>query len=94
MIAAIIQARMGSTRLPGKTLASIRGKPLIQHLVQRVQATTLVDDVVIATTTEDRDDVLVEFAQSLGLKYYRGSEHDVLDRVYQSALAFGVDGIP
>lgn len=93
MIAAIIQARMGSTRLPGKTLAPIQGKPMIQHLVQRVQASSLVEDVIIATTTKDRDDVLVEFAQGLGLKYYRGSEEDVLDRVYQAALRFGVEHI-
>ena len=92
-IAAIIQARMGSTRLPGKTLAPIQGKPMIQHLVQRVQASSLVEDVIIATTTKDRDDVLVEFAQGLGLKCYRGSEEDVLDRVYQAARRFGVDHI-
>ncbi|MDA1129420.1 MAG: NTP transferase domain-containing protein, partial [Chloroflexi bacterium] len=93
MLAAIIQARMGSTRLPGKTLAEIGGRPLLELLVQRVKRSTRVDQVIIATTTETRDDVLAEWAEKQGLPCFRGSEDDVLDRVYQAAKKFAVDNI-
>ena len=93
MIGAIIQARTGSTRLPGKTLAPIKGKPLLQHLVERVRASSFVEDIVIATTTEGRDDPLAELAEQLELKCYRGSEEDVLDRVYTAARLHGVDSV-
>ena len=84
---------MGSTRLPGKTLADLAGKPLLQHLVERIQRSPVLDDVMIATTTLTRDDVLAEFAERFGLKCYRGSEDDVLDRMYQAARQFDVDTI-
>lgn len=93
MLAAVIQARMGSTRLPGKTLREICGKPLLEHLVERVKASKFVEDVIIATTPEARDDVLVEFARGRGLRWCRGSEDDVLDRYYQAARQFGVETI-
>src|SRR3989338_7242252 len=93
MLAAVIQARMGSTRLPGKTLAEICGKPLLLHLVERVYASQFVKEVVVATTTKPQDDVLVEFTERLGLKCFRGSEEDVLDRIYQAARYYGVDSI-
>jgi glutamate-1-semialdehyde 2,1-aminomutase/spore coat polysaccharide biosynthesis protein SpsF len=92
-VAAIIQARMGSTRLPGKTLTQVGGKPLLQHLIERVRASRFVEDVIIATTTKARDDVLVEFAEKLGLSYFRGSEEDVLDRIYQAAQHYAVQHI-
>lgn len=90
MIAAIIQARMGSTRLPGKSLADVCGKPMLERVVERVRTSSLIDDVVIATTTEKRDDVLVEFAERLRLKSFRGSEDDVLDRFYQTARHYAI----
>ena len=93
MIAAIIQARMGSTRLAGKTLAQVAGEPLLQRVVQRARASSLIDEVIIATTSHSRDDVLAKFAEAQGLKYYRGSEDDVLDRIYQTAHAYQVDHI-
>ena len=93
MLAAIIQARMGSTRLPGKTLAKIGGKPLLQLLVERVQASSLIDEVIIATTLKSQDDVLAELGQKLGVKCFRGSEEDVLDRVYQAANQYGAEHI-
>ena len=93
MLAAIVQARMGSSRLPGKTLMEVSGKPLLQRLVERVKASSFLDDVIVATTTKTQDDAIVDFAQKVGLKYYRGSEEDVLDRVYQAALQYNVDHI-
>ena len=84
-IAAIIQARMGSTRLPGKVMRPLAGRPVLGHVIERVRACALVDDVVVATTTLPRDDVVAEAARSLGALTYRGSDDDVLSRVYHAA---------
>ncbi len=92
-ITAIIQARLGSSRLPGKTLMMIRGETLLGHLVKRVGISRYVSEIIIATTTEDRDDAIAEFAREKGLKCYRGSEDDVLDRFYQTAIMFGLETI-
>jgi len=83
MILAIIQARVGSTRLPGKVLLDIRGKTVINHVVTRVSASNLIDDVVVATTLLDGDVALVKECAGLGVKVFCGSEQDVLDRYYQ-----------
>lgn len=93
MLAAIIQARMGSKRLPGKTLAKVGGRPLLDLLIQRVKQSTLIDEVIIATTTKAQDDVLVDWAQELDIPCFRGSEDDVLDRVYLAAKKYSVDHI-
>ena len=85
-VVAIIQARLGSTRLPGKTLADIGGRPMLAHVVERVRATPGIDEVVIATTTRPADDPLVDWASRAGLACARGSEEDVLDR-FRTALA-------
>lgn len=82
---AIIQARMGSTRLPGKVLADICGKPLLQRLIERVRATPGVSRVVVATTTESADDVLADWCSAQAVAVYRGSVDDVLDRFWQCA---------
>lgn len=82
---AIVQARMGSTRLPGKVLAEIAGKPLIQRLIERVRVTPGIDRVVVATTTESADDVLANWCASQSVPFYRGSVNDVLDRFWQCA---------
>ena len=85
MIGVIIQARMASTRLPGKTLADIAGKPMLARVVERVQRIQGVDMVGIATTTSPADDPIVGFAFERGLPVVRGSEADVLDRFYLAA---------
>ncbi len=82
---AIIQARMGSTRLPGKVLADIGGQPLLQRLIERVRATPSIDRVVVATTTESTDDVLADWCTAQEVPVYRGSVDDVLDRFWQCA---------
>ena len=92
-ITAVIQARLGSTRLPGKTLMTIEGEPLLGHLIKRIKATNYVNDIIIATTVNKRDDAIVEFAKNNNLKFYRGSEEDVLDRFYNACVEFSVDTI-
>jgi spore coat polysaccharide biosynthesis protein SpsF len=84
-VLAIIQARMGSTRLPGKVLAEIEGRPMLWHVLQRTQAADSLDEVVVATTTEPADDLIVSLCRESGTVCFRGSEKDVLDRYYQAA---------
>lgn len=90
-IIAIVQARMGSTRLPGKVLADIHGTPLLGRLLDRLYETKLLNDVVVATTINKEDDTLVEWLLSRNTKFFRGSEEDVLDRYCQCALQFNAD---
>lgn len=86
-VVAIIQARMRSSRLPGKTMANVDGHPMLWHVVNRVRHARKVDRVVIATSTAAADDIIAEFCQNAGIPCYRGSETDVLDRFYQAARA-------
>jgi len=88
MIVAIIQARMGSTRLPGKVLADINGAPMLWHVVHRVQKARSIDQVVVATSTNSIDDPVADFCFNNNFKFFRGSEADVLDRFYQAAKRF------
>lgn len=90
-VTAIIQARMGSTRLPGKSLMDLAGKPVIHHLVDRARAARSIDRVVVATTTAASDDPLAAFLAGLGVDVFRGSETDVLDRYAGAARRFGGD---
>jgi spore coat polysaccharide biosynthesis protein SpsF len=80
-----IEARMTSSRLPGKVLLPALGKPMLQHLVTRLRAVPSIDEIVLATTTNATDDVLVEFAHGVGIACYRGSEEDVMTRVIGAA---------
>ena len=90
---AIIQARMSSSRLPGKVMLDIAGKPMLQHVVERAKHASLVDQVVLATTTDPSDDLLEQYCQKNGISCYRGSLPDVLDRFYQAAMQFQADVI-
>jgi len=94
-IVAIIQARMGSSRLPGKILMDLGGKPMLSRVIERVQQSRLVTSVVVATTTEPKDDQVEKFVKEnhRDVMVYRGSEHDVLDRYYQAASAVHADAI-
>lgn len=90
---AIVQARMGSTRLPGKVLADIAGKPMLVRVVERLRRAATIDEIVIATTTATADDVLVDFCARRGYTYYAGSEHDVLGRYYHASLHLAAEVI-
>ena len=84
-IIAIVQARMGSTRLPGKVMQQIAGKPLIEVLLHRLSRSTRLNKIIIATSINKKDDTLVNFVNGLGYDVFRGSEEDVLDRYYCAA---------
>lgn len=86
-IVASIEARMGSSRLPGKVLMDIGGKPALARLVDRLRACTLLDDVVVATSTFPGDDAIAEWANNYGVAVHRGSEEDVLQRVVDAQRA-------
>ena len=90
---AIIQARMGSSRLPGKVLLDIGGEPMLARVVERARRARSLHEVVVATTLDEADDPVAEFCAGRGYPCYRGSLHDVLDRYYQAALVFGADVI-
>lgn len=85
-VVAIIQARMGSTRLPGKVLQDLAGEPLLARVVTRARRAWQVEEVVVATTTRAADDVIVSLCAARGWRCFRGSEDDVLDRYYRAAL--------
>jgi len=86
-----IEARMGSTRLPGKVLKPLAGVPLLQQLINRVKYAKHVDKIVLATTTNKADDVLEGIAIELGIDFFRGSEEDVLGRLAGALKAFKAD---
>ncbi len=86
-VVAIVQARMGSSRLPGKSLAEIEGHPMLWHVVRRVQRANHVDRVVVATSTAPADDAIEKMCREIGVPCHRGSETDVLDRFYHAARA-------
>ena len=87
-IVAIIQARMGSSRLPGKVMLPIGTKSMLTRVVRRVQRSQTLDEIVVATSTEPDDDRVQEECSVLNVPCFRGSEKDVLDRYYQAAKKF------
>lgn len=90
-IDATIQARMGSTRLPGKVLKPVAGAPLLERIVERIRLSRLIDRVIIATSDAAQDDPIAELAERIGCLCFRGSEDDVLGRVVAALQAFDVD---
>lgn len=85
-IMAVMQARMGSSRLPGKIVAEIAGRPMLNVIIDRLRRSQLVDELVIASSERPANQVVEELAAVAGVRCYRGSEEDVLDRFYQAAL--------
>lgn len=90
-IVAIVQARTGSTRLPGKVFLPLCGRPLIWHVFNRLSNAHLLDDCILATTVNPGDDALQQWAEENKFRFFRGSEDDVLARYYHAAVETGAD---
>ena len=90
-IVAVIQARMGSSRLPGKVIKDILGKPMLWYLVNRVKGSDLINTIVIASSKKDIDKPILALAEDMGINSFAGSEEDVLDRCYQAAKTYNAD---
>ncbi len=91
--AVIIQARMTSTRLPGKVLQDLEGRPMLARQLERLRACRHADELVIATTTNATDDPIVALAEAEGARWFRGSEHDVLSRYAGAAREAAADAV-
>ncbi len=92
-IIAIIQARVGSTRLPGKVLLDLEGKTVLEHVVNRVKKSRQIGETIVATTILKEDQKIANLCSGKGVRVYRGSENDVLDRFYQAARLFSAGHI-
>ncbi len=92
-VAAIIQARQGSVRLPGKVMKKVLGKPLLEFLLERVARVPALQDVVVATTDQESDDPIASFCERASISYYRGDSEDVLGRFLGAAQKFSVEVI-
>lgn len=92
-VVAIIQARMSSSRLPGKVLLPLAGKPVIEHVVSRVRQCKNINQIVLATSTESDDSVLEAWCLLYGVDCFRGSLNDVLDRYYNAAKHYKADAV-
>ena len=90
-IAASIQARMMSTRLPGKVLAELGGKPMLLFQIERLMTSNMIDDVIVATSTNPADDAIADLCIAEGIKCFRGDENDVLGRVAAAVHYFNID---
>lgn len=88
---AIVEVRMGSTRLPGKTMMDVAGKPSISRLLERLGYAREIDDIIVATTVKTEDDVIEKYCKDNGYICYRGSSEDVLGRVYNAAQKYDTD---
>ena len=94
MISAIIQARMGSSRLPGKVLMKLDEKhTVLDYVIKQLSFSKLIDKKIIATTDLEQDNVIEQACRNLGLEFFRGSSDDVLNRYYKCAKKFNVDNI-
>ena len=88
-VVAIVQARMGSTRLRGKVLQDLEGRPVLQRVIDRLRQARRLDDIWVATTRQSDDRAVLELARSLGVFGFAGSENDVLDRYWQAVKQAG-----
>ena len=93
MILGILQARVSSTRLPGKVLLPLMGAPMLARQIERLRRSAMIDQLSLATSTEVSDDPLEELAEQIGLPVFHGALDDVLDRFYQAALPYNPDHV-
>lgn len=92
-VVGVIQARNGSKRLPGKSIAPLAGKPLLYRFIERVKKAERLDEIVLATTLKPEDNCLIEIADELDIGWFRGSENDLVDRIYNCAIEYKADAI-
>jgi len=90
-IVSTIEARMGSSRFPGKTLEKILGKPMLELNIERVKQCSMIDEIVVATSINKNNDPIEDLTKKIGVSCYRGSEEDVLDRVLKAAKSTNAD---
>jgi len=87
-VSAIIQARMNSSRLPGKVMLDVTGRPLLSYMLEALQSCKSLSEVIVATTTSKEDDLIASYAGQMGLPAFRGSEKNVLERYYETAKEY------
>jgi spore coat polysaccharide biosynthesis protein SpsF len=90
-VAAVIQARMGSTRLPGKVLLPLEGRPILHHILWRASHCRSLDKVIVATSDAPEDDAVEDAARNFGVDVFRGDRNDVLDRFWRATETFAID---
>ncbi len=89
----IVQARMGSTRLPGKSLMPLAGEPLVGRILERLKRTNRSDRIILAIPNKSSDDPLEALGKKCGVEVFRGSENNLLDRYYQAACEYGLETV-
>ncbi|MDA8532803.1 glycosyltransferase family protein [Candidatus Pelagibacter bacterium] len=92
-VVAIVQARMSSSRLPGKVMMKLVNKPVLAHIVERLSYCKMIENIVVATTTETSDDLVKDYCTNNKIDCYRGDLEDVLDRYYHAAKIYHADPI-
>ena len=93
-VGCIIQARMGSTRLPGKVMLNVEDqKPVLYFVIKQLQECKLIDKIIVATTTNEEDNQIANYSKNMGIDFFRGSSENVLDRHYQCAKEYSVSTI-
>lgn len=90
-IVATIEARMTSSRLPGKVLMKVKKKTFLEYLIERLKKVKELNEIILCTTKNKTDDVLIEKSKELNISFFRGSEHNVLDRVVSAVKKFKAD---
>lgn len=89
----VIQVRMNSKRLPGKAMMMIKGKPMIWHIINRIKNIEEISDVIVSTSNTEEDQILCKYLKKNKIKYFSGSENNILERLYHTAKKFGPDSI-
>lgn len=91
MIYAMIQARMGSSRLPGKVMREVVGKPLLEHIIDRLNFCDEIDNVIVISSNQIENEPITKLCEKLNVDYFLGDENDVLNRYYQAAINFNLN---
>ena len=93
MVLIIIQARMGSHRLPGKVMMKIKNKPILYYVINQIRKSKFDSKIIVATSTLEKDDIIEKYVKSINVEVFRGDENNVLDRYYQCAKKYSIEPI-